>query len=170
MQGWGRKVPEGSLQEGWSGAGSLTAVSDEDPRQNENDPSLPARSCPQKPRPSSPWPLLITLGPSRAQDLVLPSHQPLEVIILISVLSRMDTRGMKGMPSATQLTGPHPQAGSPGFQDPALLFPEPLPVSLDPLATEDALPESAFGRQHLMEVSGTCALVVPRLTLPGPFL
>ena len=47
VQGWGRKVPEASLQEGWSGAGSLMAVSDEDPRQNENDPSLPARPCPQ---------------------------------------------------------------------------------------------------------------------------
>lgn len=79
---------------------------------------------------------------------------------------------MKGTPSATQLTGPHTQAGSPGFRDPALLFPEPLPVSLDPLAlaTEDALPETAFGRQHRMEVSGMCALIIPRLTLPGPFL
>ena len=47
VQGWGQKVPEASLQEGWSGAGSLMAVSDEDPRQNENDPSLPARPCPQ---------------------------------------------------------------------------------------------------------------------------
>lgn len=51
--------------------------------------------------------MFITLGPSSAQDLILPSHQPLEVIILISVSSRMDTRGMKGTPSATQLTGPH---------------------------------------------------------------
>ena len=47
MQGWGQKVPKGSLQESWSGAGSLTAVSDEDPRQNENDPRLPARPCSQ---------------------------------------------------------------------------------------------------------------------------
>lgn len=124
----------------------------------------------RQPRPSSPWPLLITLGPSRTQDLVLPSHQPFEVIILISVLSCMDTRGMKRTPSATQLTGPHTQPGSPGFRDPALLFPEPLPVSLDQLATEDALPETAFGRQHRMEVSGMCALIIPCLTLPGPFL
>lgn len=36
--------------------------------------------------------------------------------------------------------------------------------------TEDVLPETASGRQHLMEVSGTCALVVPHLPLPGPFL
>ena len=41
VQGWGQKVPEASLQEGWSGAGSLMAVSDEALSTDNLDPAAP---------------------------------------------------------------------------------------------------------------------------------